>query len=117
MLPLLPVLAARHPLLDVKLSLENRAIDLVTEGFDIDIRGGVIRESSLVARRIAHLPLVLMASPGYLKRRGVPSTVPDLDAHEHVSVRLPGGQEIPWRFRSGGGRRPRGVIEPTPRRV
>lgn len=103
-LPLLPTLAARHPNLEVDVSLDNRAVDLVAEGYDIGIRGGVIRESSLVARRVAQLPLVLVATPNYLKRRGAPTTVSELERHDHLGVRLPGGNTIAWRFRRNGGR-------------
>src|SRR5215207_9027845 len=59
-LPALPALAARYPQLRVDVDLDNRPIDLVAEGFDIGIRGGLIESSSLVARRICPLPLVLV---------------------------------------------------------
>ncbi len=103
-LPLLPALAAAHPELQIELSLDNRAVDLLGEGYDIGIRGGVIEASGLVARRIARLPLVLVASPAYLRERGVPATPADLARHRLLGVRLPSGQEIAWRFRKPGGR-------------
>ena len=104
LLPLLPALAARHPELQVEVSLDNRPVDLLAEGFDIGVRGGVVVESSLVARRIARLPLVLVASPAYLRGRGVPRNVADLAGHELLGVRLDGGGEIPWRLRKPGSR-------------
>ncbi len=104
LLPLLPALAARHPELQVEVSLDNRAVDLLAEGYDIGVRGGVIEESSLVARRIARLPLVLVASPGYLRAHGAPRQVADLAQHDLLGVRLPGGGDIPWRFRRANGR-------------
>ena len=55
-LPALPALLTQYPKLEVEVSFENRAIDLVAEGFDIGIRGGRIRDSSLIARRVARLP-------------------------------------------------------------
>ena len=103
-LPLLPAITAANPELQVDMSLENRPVDMLAEGFDIVIRGGVIEESSLVARRIARLPLVLLASPEYLRDRGVPVAPADLAGHDLLGVRLPGGGEIPWRFRRPGGR-------------
>jgi DNA-binding transcriptional LysR family regulator len=115
LLPLLPALAAGHPELQIEVSLDNRAVDLLAEGYDIGVRGGVIEASSLVARRIARLPLVLIASPGYLRGRGGPRTVAELVAHELLGVRLASGAEIPWRFRKPGGR---GTIEmPVPARL
>ncbi|MCA3282152.1 MAG: LysR family transcriptional regulator [Roseomonas sp.] len=97
--PLLPSLLAAYPELQIEVSLDNRAVDMLSEGFDIVIRGGVIEESSLVARRIARLPLVLVASPEYLREKGVPVAVAELQRHELLSVRTSGGAEIPWRFR------------------
>jgi len=52
-LPVLPGLLQKHPQLQIEVSLDNRTADLVGEGFDIGIRGGVVRDSSLVARRVA----------------------------------------------------------------
>jgi DNA-binding transcriptional LysR family regulator len=115
LLPLLPALAARHADLQVEVSLDNRTVDLLAEGYDIGIRGGVIEESSLVARRIARLPLVLAASPGYLHARGVPKTMADLARHDLLGVRLARGGQIAWRFRRPGGR---GTTEmPVPARL
>ena len=102
-LPLLPAITAANPELQIEMSLDNRPVDMLAEGFDIVIRGGVIEESSLVARRIARLPLVLVASPGYLRDRGVPAAPSDLAGHELLGVRPSSGGEIPWRFRRPGG--------------
>ena len=104
LLPLLPPILAAHPELQIEASLENRAVDMLAEGFDIVVRGGVIEESSLIARRIARLPLVLVASPGYLRDRGVPVVPTDLARHDLLGVRPAGGGEIPWRFRKPGRR-------------
>lgn len=104
-LPLLPVLTQRHPALAIELDLDNRPVDLVAEGFDIGIRGAVLEDSSLVARRVCRLPVVLVASPAYLKRAGVPASVDDLAQHHCAVVRYAGGSAIGWRFRRPGGRR------------
>jgi len=103
-LPLAATLAERHPQLEVEVSLDNRSVDLVAEGFDIGVRGGVIADSSLVARRVAKLPLVLVASTDYLKRRGVPGSPADLAAHQLLAVRHASGAVSPWRFRKASGR-------------
>ena len=104
-LPALPALAQRHPQLQVEVDLDNRPVDLLAEGFDIGIRGGLVENSSLVARRICALPLVLLASPGYLRRAGVPRTVDELAQHRGVMVRFAGGVPAPWRFRAGARQR------------
>ena len=77
-LPVLPELLAAYPKLEIEVSLDNRTVDLVGEGYDIGIRGGRARDSSLVSRLVCALPLVLLASPGYLSRRGTPRSADDL---------------------------------------
>ena len=103
-LPVLPALAARYPQLSVDVDLDNRPADLVAEGFDIGIRGGIIEDSSLVARRVCALPLALLASPAYLRRAGVPATPAELATHRCAAARLTGAGPIPWRFLRPGGR-------------
>lgn len=103
-LPLVTKLTEQHPQLEVEVSLENRAVDLVAEGFDIGVRGGVIPDSSLVARRVARLPVVLVASRNYLLRQGVPATAADLTAHRLLAVRHATGTVNAWRLRKPSGR-------------
>jgi hypothetical protein len=98
-------LTARHPRLAIEVDLDNRPVDLVAEGFDIGIRGGVIEDSSLVARRICSLPVVLVATPAYLQRHGVPRSVDELAQHRFVAVRHPGSSTVAWHFRRASGRR------------
>jgi DNA-binding transcriptional LysR family regulator len=101
-LPTLPALLTQFPKLEVEVSLENRAVDLVAEGYDIGIRGGRIRDSSLIARRVARLPLVLLASPGYLAERGTPRSLADLAQHDLIGVRFTTGIDT-WRLRPAPG--------------
>jgi DNA-binding transcriptional LysR family regulator len=103
-LPLAATLAEAHPLLEVEVSLDNRSVDLIAEGFDIGVRGGVIVDSSLIARRVARLPVVLVAAPAYLRAHGVPATPADLAAHRLLAVRHASGSVSPWRFRKPSGR-------------
>lgn len=100
-LPALPELLARHPGLEIEVDLDNRQVDLVAAGFDIGIRGGIVRDSSLVARRICALPLVLVAGVAYLERRGVPRSVAELAGHDLLAVRFANGSVLPWQFRNG----------------
>ena len=103
-LPALPAITAQHPQLAVDVDLDNRPVDLVAEGYDIGIRGAVIEDSSLIARRVCALPVVLLASPGYLKRAGVPTSPEELAGHRCAAVRLASGPAPAWRFRRPGGR-------------
>jgi len=104
-LPALPALAQAHPQLCIEVDLDNRPVDLVARGYDIGIRGGALKDSALVARRICRLPLVLVASPAYLKRAGVPEGPAELEAHHCVQLRLAEGALSTWRFRAPGQRR------------
>ncbi|WP_280151027.1 LysR family transcriptional regulator [Piscinibacter sp. XHJ-5] len=104
-LPVLPALTQRHPELAIEVDLDNRPADLVAEGFDIGIRGGIVEDSSLVARRVCRLPLVLVASPAYLKQAGVPESVDDLGGHRCIALRYANTGTAPWRFKRPGGRR------------
>lgn len=75
---------AHHPDINVELEATDRLVDLIDEGFDLAVRFGPMPESTLIARRLCTLHLVLCASPAYLERRGTPTTVDELDEHDHV---------------------------------
>ena len=71
----------RQPDLGVELTLSDRTVDLIAEGFDAAIRIGHLPDSGLIARTLASYRVVTCASPAYLERRGVPPTAEDLKAH------------------------------------
>ncbi|MGJ7511177.1 LysR family transcriptional regulator [Variovorax sp. GT1P44] len=72
LIPALPDFRRRYPDIQLELGVSDRAADLVGEGVDCVIRGGVLADSTLVARRIADLDYLTVASPSYLKRFGAP---------------------------------------------
>ncbi len=74
----------RYPEVQIELILTARTVDLVAEGVDVAVRAGVLRDSSLVAKKIAETELRLFAAPSYLARRGTPRSVADLAAHDAV---------------------------------
>lgn len=113
-LPVLPALLAAHPRLEIEVSLDNRTVDLVGEGYDIGIRGGRTRDSSLVSRRVCALPMVLLASPGYLARRGMPRSADDLRRHDLIGVRFADGHTATWKLRPSS-REPAVEWSPTAR--
>ena len=71
--PALPDFLARHPELTLHIGEDDRLIDLVREGVDCVLRAGTLQDSSMVGRRIALLPQVTVASPGYLALHGEPA--------------------------------------------
>jgi len=72
----------RYPDVELVVDLSDRMVDLVEEGFDVAIRVGVLPDSSLIARRLGPLNMVLAASPAYLEAHGTPTTVDDLRQHQ-----------------------------------
>src|SRR5919202_4644540 len=97
--PVLAELARRHPRLEMDVSYSDRIVDLIAERFDAAIRIGVLEDSSLVARRIAPVRALLVASPDYLARNGRPSTPGDLAGHECLIYT--GMAQPEWVFRAG----------------
>jgi DNA-binding transcriptional LysR family regulator len=75
---------AQHPEINVELEATDRVVDLIEEGFDLAVRFGQMPESTLIARKLCSLYLILCASPAYLERRGTPRHVEELDEHDHV---------------------------------
>ncbi len=89
---ILPRFTAAYPKIHVELSLSARVVDLVEEGFDLAVRAGRLRDSSLVARKLAESPGGLFASPEYLKRKKKPRKLKDLASHDCVLFRAHGGR-------------------------
>ncbi|MEP6563721.1 MAG: LysR substrate-binding domain-containing protein [Mesorhizobium sp.] len=83
-IPRLPGLLAEHPNLSVELMMDDRRRSLVEEGADLAVRLGVLDNSSLMARRIGQTPRLVVASPDYLARHGVPDTPADLAQHQII---------------------------------
>lgn len=82
--PLLSDFQRAHPAVGIDLQLNDRKVDIVEEGFDIALRIGHLKSSSLIARRIAPVRLVMCASPAYLKRYGTPRRPEELKAHRYL---------------------------------
>ena len=102
---LTPAIAAfqnAHPELRVDLALDDRVVDIVSEGFDLAIRIADLEESSLVARRLAPIRLTVCASPAYLERRGPPATPAELVDHDCLGYSYSSARDN-WRFESDDG--------------
>ena len=102
-LPRIREFRERYPNIDIVISSEDRLVDLVREGIDCAIRGGAVRDSSLVARRLAVIPEVTCASPDYLARFGTPQHPSELAAHQAVQFfNSSGGRTYPFEFTIDG---------------
>ncbi len=104
------VFMIRHPDLVVQLSITDRHVDLIREGYDMAVRLGQIADTGLTARSLGTIPLLLVGSPEYLDRRGRPLELGDLEAHAHVRY-LFDGRPYPLQFAEGTSRNPPGVLD------
>jgi DNA-binding transcriptional LysR family regulator len=100
--PVVSDFLARYPDVQIDMTMTDRRIDIVEEGYDVAIRIGAMPDSSLVARTLAPSRRILCGAPSYFTRHGVPRTPEDLAGHNclgHVPLR--GAEE--WRFRGPQG--------------
>lgn len=86
-LPALVPLARKHPGLLLDIQVEDHIADMATQSIDLSIRSGWMRDSSLVARKLADLHEVLVASPDYLQRYGTPQSPEDLRQHRIIGFK------------------------------
>jgi DNA-binding transcriptional LysR family regulator len=84
--PLIPEFSKRYPGIHLALSLSDRAINVIDEGFDLAIRIAELQDSSLAARKLAPNPRVVCASPAYLIRHGTPALPADLARHQCLTI-------------------------------
>ncbi|CAH2894323.1 MAG: Transcriptional regulator Bxe_A2326, LysR family [uncultured Paraburkholderia sp.] len=97
--PVMTEFLRRYPGVSVDLRLTDQLVDLVDAGIDVAIRIGVLKDSSLVARRLAVNRRVLCASPSYLAQRGTPHHPSDLVLHECMIL----SDQRDWAFETPAG--------------
>ncbi|MBN3561168.1 LysR family transcriptional regulator [Aliamphritea spongicola] len=86
--PLLPEFLAQYPDIKIDMPLEERHLDLISEGIDVAIRARKLEDSSLIAKPLFDNPLILVASPTYLSDRGIPVSPADLKSHDCIVYSL-----------------------------
>jgi DNA-binding transcriptional LysR family regulator len=98
-LPRLAEFLAEYPELEIYMSEGDRLVDLIREGIDCVLRVGDLKDSDMIARRVALLDEITCAAPGYLDRRGVPLSVDQLEGHSMVGFHSSGtGALLPLEF-------------------
>jgi len=101
--PAVAGLVAAHPQLQVRFEVFDRLVDIVSEGFDLDIRVGDDIAPQLIARKLMSNHRILCAAPGYLQRRGTPNSLSELADHDCLAIKerdMPFGV---WRLRGAAG--------------
>ncbi|MGJ4943388.1 LysR family transcriptional regulator [Bradyrhizobium sp. HKCCYLS1011] len=99
--PRLAEFARLHPGVTVDLGLNDRLVDLAEEGWDLAIRIGTLRDSSLIARRLAPCRMVICAAPAYLAAHGTPRSSAELAEHNCLGYTLAQAGAGRWRMGSG----------------
>jgi DNA-binding transcriptional LysR family regulator len=95
--PIVSAFLNEYPDVRVELSLNDRNLDFIEEGLDLAVRIGALADSNLIARPVGSVRRVVVASPAYLARRGVPRIPADLAAHDTI-FGMPRTPAREWRF-------------------
>jgi len=109
LMPLVPDFLKAFSKVDLEICMNDVMPDLVGEGFDVGIVYGRPKDTRYVSRHVYRLPLVLVASPEYLARKGEPKRPQDLAQHECIVALGHSGEHYGWNFRpaaqgrAGGG--------------
>src|SRR6266699_4297837 len=96
--PVIAEFVALYPEISINLTMTDRMIDLVEEGFDLAVRNMSVPDSSLVVRRVATYRFVVCGAPGYLAARGIPRQPADLVHHHNCLVYSHSAWGNEWRF-------------------
>lgn len=100
--PAAATLSQKYPGLSFQLIYTNDVLDLVKEGYDLAVRIGKLNESSLKVKKVGEVKLVLVASPGYLKKRNRISKPEDLKEQDCISMSLK-SEWTQWHLKSASG--------------
>jgi DNA-binding transcriptional LysR family regulator len=100
LLPALSAFMRKHPEIELDLDFSDRIADVIKDGLDVVIRGGELKDSRLVTKRLGTSRLCLVATPGYLLARGAPAKPADLARHACLHYRSPtSGKLEEWPLR------------------
>ncbi|MFC3624828.1 LysR family transcriptional regulator [Vogesella amnigena] len=106
-LPLMEEFCARYPKIRVFFGMDDHFSDLIEDGYDVGVRVGMMPDSRMVARHLAHIPQYVVASPGYWDEHGKPRNPEELSAHDCINFQFPtSGRLYKWEFERSGERIP-----------
>lgn len=97
--PALPDFLERNPAVTIDLTMTDNVVDVVEEGADLAIRIAELKDSTLIARRLAPSRRLICASPAYLDRHGRPQSPQDVASHNCLTYKFSPGQSQVWRLR------------------
>lgn len=82
--PILPAFLEQYPGIKINLQLVDRYVNLVDEGFDVALRIAKLADSNLVSRKLGDMKMVMVASPDYVKKHGMPESVSELQKYNCI---------------------------------
>jgi DNA-binding transcriptional LysR family regulator len=99
LLPLMPRFTEAYPQIEIELSISDKIIDFVEEGFDLAIRLGIQRDLRLVAYKLEDASSGLFSTSDYLLKKGTPLSLDDLEEHDCIQYVFPHtGRPMQWLF-------------------
>ena len=102
LVPVLTDFAAEHPDVELDIDLSDRQVDLVAEGFDLAVRIGNLRDSSMIARKLCDVRTIVCAAPAFLKRHGEPQAPAEMK--DWPCLAYVGSERVDiWRYRDPKG--------------
>lgn len=101
LVPALPAFHARFPDIQLEMGASDRKVDLIGENVDCVVRGGEVKDASLVARHVGDLQLGVYAAPSYLAQAGTPSHPDELLDPRHRIVRYRWANGLPYVMNKG----------------
>ncbi|WP_045858501.1 LysR family transcriptional regulator [Teredinibacter purpureus] len=101
----------KHPGLNIQLNFSDRHIDLVEEGVDLAFRIGDLADSTLRARKISPIRIILCASPCYLAEKGAPQVPSELN--DHALLKYNASSDSDWRLMEPNGKEHRVALQPV----
>lgn len=108
-----PGFMKKHPEVILDITLSDRVVDLVEEGYDLAVRIGKLESSTLVSRRLSGTRMILCASPDYVKQNSVPEKPDDLSRHRILAYSLLSSGDH-WFFTSAGDARQQVSVRVAP---
>ncbi|MFC5526928.1 LysR substrate-binding domain-containing protein [Rhodanobacter ginsengisoli] len=100
--PLLNRFRTRYPEIAVDLLLDDRPMDFTADRVDVAFRDGRMEDSQVIARQLIPMPMLVCASPAYMRTHGLPRQVEDLAGHTCINFRTASGRIFEWEFKVGG---------------
>jgi len=113
-LPLLPPFLAKYPRIKPEWHFENRPVDLIAENYDAAIGGAFDLAPGLVARTLAPVQVIAVASPAYMAGRSLPAAPSELAGYSGIAMRsLHTGRVRQWMLRNANGVEMAGTLTET----